>query len=491
MGVKFNFKQMINQFFNNSKDYPLLAGFSIGFYALVFYYSNNFDLVNSWQQSFVFLFIFILFPSAIVLVIYKILQKSKFSHFAAQIIFIMMLVLLPIYIFGIPNILASYKKIGLLIILIAVVVLFKIKNYKYFICFVFLMSILPTLKLGKIVYLNFINSTEWQIQADAILQTKFKKKVNIYYIQPDGYASEPNLNGALYNYNNSEFDGWLKQNKFTLYDNYRSNYFSTLYSNSSCFFMKHHFAKEFARFNYARDFIIGWNPVLEVFKGNNYKTFFITEIPYLLMNRSTVYFDYCNYKFDELPFFSDGLSCFKEIKREIKNQILLNKGTNNFFFIEKFNPGHIHPNKIKGSSIEKERQEYLKNLRIANVWLKKTIMIIENNDPNAIIIIGADHGGYVGFECTSEGRNYITDPKLLYSIFGAKLAIKWNDKRHAEYDANLKTPVNLFRVVFSYLSADKGILKNLQPNTSYNRYESARFSKVYMAIDENGRSKFK
>ena len=74
------------------------------------------------------------------------------------------------------------------------------------------------------MYLNFTNSAEWQVQPDAILETKFKKTPNIYYIQPDGYANETNLKGPLYQFDNSEFDGWLKDNKFTLYDDYRSNY---------------------------------------------------------------------------------------------------------------------------------------------------------------------------------------------------------------------------------------------------------------------------
>jgi hypothetical protein len=482
--MKFNIKEKFNFFLNNAKDYPILAGFSVGFYAFVFYFSNNFDLVNSWQQTLVFLLNFIVFPAAIVFLFFKIIQKSKFSSFATQSIFIMMLVLLPIYLFGFSNLLASYKKIGLLVILLFCLIIFKIKNYKYFIVLVFLMAVLPIVKLGKIIYLNYTNSTEWKLQPDAILKTEFKKKPNIYYIQPDGYTNETNLKGSLYRFDNSEFDSWLKDQKFSLYNDYRSNYPSTLYSNSSCFFMKHHFSNEFSKFNYARDYIVGRNPVLEIFKNNNYKTFFIAEIPYLLVNRPSVYFDYCNYKLEELPYFKDGLSCFKEITNEIKNQIVLNKGTSNFFFIEKFNPGHINPSKIKGSSIEKERLEYLKSLQIANAWLKKTITIIDKNDPNAIIMIGADHGGYVGFEYTSQAQNKITDRKLLNSIFGAKLAIKWNGSQHSEYDAQLKTSVNLFRIVFSYLSEDKLLLNNLQPDTSYNCYDASDFSKVYKAIED-------
>ena len=484
--MKFKIKESFNDFLNNSKDYPILAGFSVGFYGMVFYFSNNFDLVNSWKQTLFFFFNYIVFSVAIFFILSKIIQKTKWFGFVSQAIFIVMIVILPIYLFGISNLLGSYKKMGLLLILILALLIFKIKNYKYFIVLIFLMSVLPVLKLGKIIYLNYSNSTEWMVQPDEILNTKFKKSPNIYYIQPDGYAGEINLKGSLYNYDNSTFDAFLKEKKFTLYPDYRSNYESTLFSNSSCFFMKHHFSNEFSKFKYARDYIVGKNPVLEIFKNNNYKTFFITEIPYLLMNRPNVYFDYCNYKSAELPYFKDGLSCFKEITNEIRNQIVLNKKTNNFFFIEKFNPGHINSTKVKGSSIETERLEYLKSLQIANVWLKKTITFIEKNDPEAIIIIGADHGGYVGFEYTSQSKNKISDRKLLNSIFGAKLAIKWNDSQHANYDSKLKTSVNLFRTVFSFLSEDKTLLHHLQSDASYNCYDGSDCTKVYKAIDENG-----
>ena len=39
--------------------------------------------------------------------------------------------------------------------------------------------------------------------ADPVAQAEFKKKPNIYYIQPDGYAGEVNLKGNLYRYDNS------------------------------------------------------------------------------------------------------------------------------------------------------------------------------------------------------------------------------------------------------------------------------------------------
>ena len=352
------------------------------------------------------------------------------------------------------------------------------------------MSVIPVFKLMRITVLNLINSTEWQQQPDDILSCQFKKKPNIYYIQPDGYASDINLKGSLYKYDNSVFDNWLKDEKFTLYDDYRSNYESTLFSNSSCFFMKHHFSNEFTNFKYARDLIVGNNPVLKIFKNNNYKTFFITEKPYLLMNRPKVFYDYCNFKNNEVSLYKDFWGKSKNVIYDIENQLVNNKRTNNFFFIEIFEPSHISVYEKGSLGIETERIEYIKRLKNANDRLKKMISFIQKSDPHSIIVIGADHGGFVGFKYSLQAQNKITDPKLLYSIFGAKLAIKWNDKRYVEFDTNLKTPVNLFRIIFSYLSEDKKLLKNLQPNISYNCYDSTDYTKVYMAIDENGSSEF-
>ncbi|WP_163409658.1 alkaline phosphatase family protein [Flavobacterium ajazii] len=488
--MKLDIRQKLNVFLNTSNPYPVLSGFSVGFYALAFHFSNNFDSVNSWEHLFFYTFYYILISITTIFVLNKILQKFKWDGFIPQFITILMLLLLSFYLFGVSNVLGSYKKIGLFLFLSFIVLAFKIKKNKHLAFFLFLMSAIPVYKLVKIVGLNLTNSTEWQNQPDNILMCKFRRNPNIYYIQPDGYANDINLKGPLYRHDNSMFDNWLKEEKFTLYNDYRSNYESTLFSNSSCFYMKHHFSNEFSNFEYARDYIVGENPVLKIFKSNNYKTFFITERAYLLSNRPNVFYDYCNFKCDEIPIYKDGWEIYKPIYEDIKNQIERNKKTNNFFFIEKFKPGHIGVYKKGNLGAEKERKEYIKKIKKANDWLKIMVSYIRKNDPNSIIIIGADHGGFVGFDYTLQAQDRITDPKLLYSIFGAKLAIKWNDGKHAEFDRQLKTPVNLFRVLFSYLSENKQLLKNLQPNTSYNCYDSSDFSKVYKAIDENGSSAF-
>jgi hypothetical protein len=47
-----------------------------------------------------------------------------------------------------------------------------------------------------------------------------------------------------------------------------------------------------------------------------------------------------------------------------------------------------------------------------NDWLKKIVLFITKNDPSGIIVIGADHGGFVGFKYALQAQNKITDAKF-------------------------------------------------------------------------------
>lgn len=486
--MKIKITQRLQQFLNSKKDYPVLAAFSVGYYSLVFYFSNNFDSVNSWSQFIYFLSYFILGPIVVFFLLERIIKKTKFSEFTPGLLTILMIPLLIFYLLGSDVIFVSIKRISLFVFIIWCIWKFKIRIYKYLIVFIFLMAIIPTISLASILFHNFTHPDQWGTQPDHILNTKFKTKPNVYYIQTDGYINETNFENGLYKFDNSKMDFFLKQRNFTAYTNHRSNYPSTLYSNSSCFAMKHHHISDFSQFNYPRDIIMGANPVLQVFKNNQYKTFFITEMPYFTINRPTVFYDYYNFQDKTIARTGEGGDYYCEITQEIKKQIESSKKGANFFFIQKFAPNHVCVYDYKGATVETGRVAYIESLRRANVWLNKVIPIIELNDPNAIIIIGADHGGYVGFKYFGEStQKRVTNKKLLQSIFGAKLAIKWNDDKHYEYDKDLKSSVNLFRVLFSYLSKDKSLLKNMESDKSYHYLESSNKSITpYPALDENG-----
>ena len=109
-------------------------------------------------------------------------------------------------------------------------------------------------------------------------------------------------------------------------------------------------------------------------------------------------------------------------------------------------------------------------------------------DPEAMIIIGADHGGFAGFDYMSRAFETRTaNPLLVRSIFGAQLAIKWN-KPPEDYDRSLNSSVNLFRVVFASLANNKKYLEGIQDNSSYITLESPKG--LYRYIDNSGNTIF-
>lgn len=475
------FRKKCNDFVNNNQEYPVLAGFSIGFYMILFYYSNNLELF-SWIQFFSFLVYYIAFPIVTILLVAYILNKSNYKKYRRQGIFIATMIFLMYFILENIAMKYSFIKVFLVALIGIFAVSFWIKNYKAIIILVLLMTVFPMVKLGTAIARNFSHSGNWNQQPDDILNSKFTKSPNVYFIQIDGYANNDALSGKLCHYDNSRFDQWLQSNHFTLYDDFRSNYSSTLKSNSSCFNMKHHYSKENSITKTANDYILDENPVLEIFKNNGYKTFFLTERPYFMSNRPKVAYDFSNFSDNELPFFKDNWSLYKEIGPQLKKQIANHPKNKNFFFVQKLTPSHVSSNKFQSFGIEAERKAYLKRLEETNVWIKDIVSYIDKNDPNAIVILGADHGSYVGFSYTGQAFKKITDKDLLLAIFGAKMAIRWNDDKASTYAKELKTSVNLFRILFAFMSEEKKYLENLQPDESYNFYDADDHTKIYKAL---------
>mgnify|MGYP006133566197 CR=1 FL=1 len=347
-----------------------------------------------------------------------------------------------------------------------------------------------SLQLVPDIYRNLTYSDAWKNQPDDIENVVFKKRPNIYIIQPDGYANFSELKKTPYNFDNSDFESFLENKKFKFYPNFRSNYFSTLSSNSSMFSMKHHYYnnpnKSSNEVSNSRDHIVGENPVLSILKNNDYKTFLLLHKSYLLVNRPKLAYDYCNIDYSELSFFTRGFSIDKAIENELTHLIKENTSTKNFFFIEQISPGHISTQKSNSNGVEVEREIYLKKLKEANKWLKNTISSIEENDQNPIIIIVADHGGFVGLEYTMEAKIKQENEDLVKTVFTTALAVKWPEGIGPEYDSKLKTNVNLFRILFTYLSGDESYLKNLQDDKSYLKIHYGAPFGVYENIDEDG-----
>lgn len=353
----------------------------------------------------------------------------------------------------------------------------------------FLVALVGCFGLWSTLNEHFSYSSEWTNQPDDISKVVFKKKPNVYFIQPDGYVNFSELEKGLYKIENSEFEDFLAESGFKNYPDFRSNYEATLASNSATFMMKHHYyggsrsSNESMR---ARENIVSSNTVLDIFKGNGYKTYFLTELPYLLMNRPKLGFDECNFTSDDFPYIGTGLAPYKEIFEPLKKYANIDSEVPKFFFIEIFNPKHIDGLDLGENTIELKRIAYQESLEEANVLLTKSIQFIKKNDPTALVIIMADHGGYVGMKTTREGNEKTQDRDKIYSIFSSILSIHWPNNEVPNFDEKLKTSVNVFRVIFSYLSENEAYLTNLEENSSYIQLNKNAEPGVYRYIDESG-----
>jgi len=479
----------INSFINSSNNYPVLSAIAAGLYPFLYYYNKNFEFAYSWVQFF-FLFIsFIIAPAILFFGLHflftKIKRLQKFQRF-----------LLPILNFSLFSLLIVISTSGLKLKLIAIIVMaacfLGFVFYKHLLKVIvlqFLLVIIILFELVPYTFQNFNYSLHWMQQPDNIEQVVFKKKPNIYVIQPDGYANFSELKNDLYKYDNSTFETYLKDNDFSFYDAFRSNYSNTITSNSSMFSMKHHYyhqpSNNFKTAHKSRKILAGNNPVISILKKNDYNTSLILEIPYLLVNRPPLLYDYCNINYSEISYLARGFEMTKDVTRDLGDAMDNNTSGHHFYFVEKIIPGHISVRKNNSKGKEKEREKYISELKKANDWLQEIINMILEKDKNSLIIITADHGGYVGFNYTAERRKKTKDRDLIHSIFTSALAIKWPEEK-PDFSHELKSNVNLFRFLFSYLSEDLSYLNSLQDDKSYLIInEEAPFG-VYEVIDEVG-----
>lgn len=483
-------REKLLAFVASDKDAPLLAGFSVGIYMLLYYYSKSFAHANSWYQLFSFAVYYIAMPMLVFFVFYKLFSWQRLVPYRKHMLFIGMIIVFSLFFLQVTSIGFSKKIVFAGIAILAAVLSFKLsKYYKVLILLLLTMALFNTGTVINAGYVGLVNNDEWRKLPDDIENVKFVVKPNVYYIQPDGYTSFDNFkNNKLYSYDNTSYIRFLNDKGFTMYNDYRSNYYSTLLSNSATFSMKHHYMQDDVSL-YAAGGIIMDNPVLDIFKKNGYRTSFITESPYLLSNRPYMAYDYCNISYSELPLFGDGMGEARDAFGDLKKQMQLNSKLGNFYFVEKFSPGHIASFKVYSTGKRDQSGQHNKKLQEATLWLQKTVEHITANDPGAIIIIGADHGGFSGFDYALQAETKTTDRDLIYSIFGAQLAIKWNDEASAQYDSRLKTGVNLFRTLFAYLGRDKKYLDKMEENSSYIPLKNP--DGKYRYLDENGNVVFR
>lgn len=464
---------------------PVLTGVICGSYPLVFYYSNNFSAINTWEHFGFFTLFFVGIPIVVFTVAQFVFKYSEtLSRYKSHILFVLIIMVVAT-LMSQAMYLTIKKKMLLGLLIISVLAAWKLHgHYKKLLIIILLMGILPFLNC-VLHSIEHNRKMEWTQQPDSIVEAQFKTTPNIYMIQPDGYVSQTVMENKPYNFNNP-FYGWLENNGFKVYNNFRSNYPASLTSNSSMFSMKQH---QFGKVLFpsidmpnARDLIAGNSAVIETFKNNGYTNFFIVQDEYFQQNRPYPAYDYYNIDPDEIPYFSNDNNVKKVVFDDLKAAMDTVKTHGpKFFFVERLLPHHIH----FAASKEEERNTYIEKIKEVNNWLENTVNYITEKDPTSIIILLADHGGWVGLGSYPEMFS-TTDPNQIHSIYSVLSAIKWNGNLKEGMDENLQSNVNFFRILFANLSENPEYLKYLEDDSSY-ILQNGTFSKsVRKAIDDRG-----
>lgn len=489
-------KSRISTFLDNStKDYPVLYILAAGLYPFLHFYNSNLSIADSITQCLMLVLVCFILPIFLWIISKKLIKLKVFSFFKNSYVSILNIgtfsMLLSILIFHLN------KKELLIVLIIASILGFLLfKHLKKIVILQLLLAVISFFTFTpKAWFALQQDNNDWALISKPMLEAKLNYKPNIFVIQPDGYVNSVELKKSPYNYDNSEFEGWLKQQNFTMYDDFRSNYYSTLTSNSSMFAMKHHYYSNTNRSTLkthnANNVIVGNdNNVLKILKNNNYRTHLFTDNSYFLTNRRDVFYDYCNVPNSDVHYFDTGRVNGIDIVSDFSKTLDTLSKTWNFFFIEKTIPSHIMYDKQRTKGAKQERVEYLERLEMTNEWLKSLIYEIHQFDSNAMIVIVADHGGYVGLEYTMEVVNRKLKPIEVISSFSSILSVKWPQNIESQ-NLEFKTNVNLFYNIFYALSGDEVFIDNLQANTSFLPLIENGKVLYYECIDEYKNTVFK
>lgn len=114
------------------------------------------------------------------------------------------------------------------------------------------------------------------------------------------------------------------------------------------------------------------------------------------------------------------------------------------------------------------------------------VALIDEVDPEGLVVIMADHGGFVGMNATAEALVKMNDRDMIYSVFSSVMAVKWPNDIAPHYEGKLKSSVNLFRILFSYLSDDERYLEHLQEDASFLQVNEGAPEGTYKYIDNQG-----
>ncbi len=309
-----------------------------------------------------------------------------------------------------------------------------------------LVSLLLIFNVSKILYFNgkqqYVENDSGKITR-GINNTKLP---NLYYIILDGYANEHILK-KHYNFDNSDFTGFLKNNGFYVADSAISNYYSTHPSVASTLNMDY---LPKTTNDHWRERILD-NKFFKVLKNNGY-TLYRLQSGYSVTSGfydvdSTVTINGPNefergilkftiFRLDDLF----GMIQYARLKSQFEklDEVAEISKAQRFVFVHIVAPHppfvfnskgeHVYNQKHSDNSWE-PKSNYVGQLIYVNKIIKTFISQIIGNDKSGVIIVQSDHGPWVQspdekvvFESRSMILNAVRYPSLNDSLFNIKMS---------------------------------------------------------------------
>jgi hypothetical protein len=477
-------KERLLKYVNGNSHYWWTVSVLPGLYSLLYLYKKNYTLVNSGEQLLGLTIKFIVFP-VIGFLVLDVLFKKFLPQHRVKLFYSFLIICSACFISLMVFMGWRWKALILLGVLVIISSFFVAKHYKKFVLLLLFMTVIAAVQLAYFYVTKIDPQQNWS-ESQNFEKLSFTKKPNIYLIQPDGYVGRKTLKNLPYSTSNDEFYKSLDEKGFSFNDDYRSNYNSTLTSNSALFNAQQHYFKFGILSNEllnARASIIGSNPVLRTFKNNGYTTSLITETTYFFTNRAEMMFDYSNIEESDLsyfPYFKQGIDIIAPLQKQLDKQ----STESTFTFIQMLAPAHISVNKSQSLGVEEEGKAYLQRLETSNKEIIKMVELIAAKDANAIIMLVADHGGFVGLNYTGEAyQNPTDDVQIKHSIYSSLLATK-TPTDFSDYLISIKSSVSVFPNLFAYLSDKKPV--EIKDDGSYMHISEGAEQGIYRYFDNDG-----
>ena len=363
--------------------------------------------------------------------------------------------------------LKTYLKEGYFIIILILIILligyFLVKTTRPLKTFNFYLNILflTYLTFEVVHFVNHSNVDDMKgimKQLDSVRKKDFKGKPDVYFIVADAYANAESLK-KYWNYNNSMFINYLKEKGFFYVGYSKSNYNNTASSIASILNMEF-LPKQLDVNSTMRRIEIQNQLIKKIKKSIVFQEFYrqgydIYNLSiFNILNVKPYYFDrflypsFYNYILAKtLPmkiFYRyadmDRLSVLNELERisDIKNI------RPKIIYCHLLLPHHPYVydstgvRTLSANPSFKQDMQYLEQLIYTNKLLKRSVDVIQMNDPNAIIILMSDHGY----------RQLAKEPDRTMESFDNFTSIYFPDRDYKEL-YNTMSAINIFNATIN------------------------------------------